>query len=186
MYKRQIYNLLGISRDDSSIKRLKSDFNPKDQARLYLVTDQDDRQFATNSDNYLQKVADNIEVIYKNEPRQTLVLFNSLNAIERTYRLLQESGFTATHFVLVQGVHGTAAKISKQFIHHEPAILLGANTFWQGVDFPRNLLENLIVAQLPFDTPSDPYNHALYSIERSKGKNPFSVSYTHLTLPTIA
>lgn len=178
-----IYNLLGISRDDSSIKRLKSDFNPKDQARLYLVTDQDDRQFATNSDNYLQKVADNIEVIYKNEPRQTLVLFNSLNAIERTYRLLQESGFTATHFVLVQGVHGTAAKISKQFIHHEPAILLGANTFWQGVDFPRNLLENLIVAQLPFDTPSDPYNHALYSIERSKGKNPFySITLPKATL----
>lgn len=178
-----IYNLLGISRDDSSIKRLKSDFNPKDQARLYLVTDQDDRQFATNSDNYLQKVADNIEVIYKNEPRQTLVLFNSLNAIERTYRLLQESGFTATHFVLAQGVHGTAAKISKQFIHHEPAILLGANTFWQGVDFPRNLLENLIVAQLPFDTPSDPYNHALYSIERSKGKNPFySITLPKATL----
>ncbi|WP_057822578.1 helicase C-terminal domain-containing protein [Lentilactobacillus sunkii] len=178
-----IYNLLGIDRDDASIKRLKSDFNPQDQARLYLVTDDDDQQFATNSDTYLQKVAADIETIYKNEPRQTMVLFNSLNAIERTYHLLQESGFTATHFVLAQGVHGTASKISKQFVHHEPAILLGANTFWQGVDFPKNLLENLIVAQLPFDTPSDPYNHALYSIERSKGKNPFySITLPKATL----
>lgn len=178
-----IYNLLGIDREEASIKRLKSDFNPKDQARLYLVTDDDDQKFATNSESYLQKVAANIEAIYKNEPRQTMVLFNSLNAIERTYHLLQASGFTATHFVLAQGVHGTASKISKQFVHHEPAILLGANTFWQGVDFPKNLLENLIVAQLPFDTPSDPYNHALYSIERSKGKNPFySITLPKATL----
>ena len=178
-----IYNLLGIDRDQSSIKRLKSDFNPQDQARLYLVTDKDDQKFATNSDAYLKRVAEDIQAIYKNEPRQTLVLFNSLNAIERIYQMLQESGFTATHFVLAQGVHGTASKISKQFIHHEPAILLGANTFWQGVDFPHSLLETLIVAQLPFDTPSDPYNHALYSIERSKGKNPFySITLPKATL----
>ncbi|GHP12786.1 diguanylate cyclase [Lentilactobacillus fungorum] len=174
-----IYDLLGIDRQEAIVKRLKSDFNPSEQARLYLVTSQADPKFATNSDAYLQRVAENIEAIYEKGPRQTLVLFNSLNAIERTYRLMQESGFTATHFVLAQGVHGTATKISKQFIHHEPAILLGANTFWQGVDFPHHLLENLIIAQLPFDTPVDPYNHALYSIERSKNKNPF---YS-LTLP---
>ncbi|KRL23400.1 DnaQ family exonuclease DinG family helicase [Lentilactobacillus kisonensis DSM 19906 = JCM 15041] len=178
-----IYDLLGIDRQKTAVKRLKSDFNPANQARLYLVTDESDAKFATNSDAYLQQVATNIEAIYGQVPRQTLVLFNSLNAIERTYRLLQESGFTANHFVLAQGVHGTATKISKQFIHHEPAILLGANTFWQGVDFPHHLLENLIVAQLPFDTPADPYNHARYSIERSKGKNPFySITLPKATL----
>lgn len=178
-----IYDLLGIDRQKSAVKRLKSDFNPADQARLYLVTGENDGKFATNSDTYLQQTANNIEAIYRKGPRQTLVLFNSLNAIERTYRMLQESGFTANHFVLAQGVHGTATKISKQFVHHEPAILLGANTFWQGVDFPRHLLENLVVAQLPFDTPADPYNHALYSIERSKGKNPFySITLPKATL----
>lgn len=179
---RFIYDLLGIDRKHAVVKRLKSDFDPQNQARIYLVSD-DDHIFTTNADRYLKKVAENIATIFENEPRQTLVLFNSLQAIEKTYRWLQESGFTATHFVLAQGVHGTAAKISKQFIHHEPAILLGANTFWQGVDFPKNLLENLIVAQLPFDTPADPYNHALYSIERGRGKNPFySITLPKATL----
>ncbi|MCV3740291.1 exonuclease domain-containing protein [Lentilactobacillus hilgardii] len=168
-----IFNLLGIDRKAASVRRLQSDFDPKNQARIYLIDKQSKEHFITNSDDYLQQVAQSIEKIYQASPRQTLVLFNSLKAIEKTHQFLSKDGFTATHLVLAQGVNGTAARLSKQFIHNEPAILLGANTFWEGVDFPAHLLENLIIAQLPFDTPEDPYNHALYSVERSKGKNPF-------------
>lgn len=174
-----IFNLLGLDRKMATVRRLQSDFEPQNQARLYLVENPEAEQFVTSSDDYLKQVAEAIETIYKHASKQTLVLFNSLSAIEKTHRFLAEDGFTTEHQVLAQGVNGTAAKLSKQFIHNEPAILLGANTFWEGVDFPARLLENLIIAQLPFDTPEDPYNHALYSIERSRGKNPF---YS-LTLP---
>lgn len=172
-----IFNLLGIDRKAASVRRLQSDFDPENQARIYLV--KNDQEFAANSNDQLKFIADAIMRIYANGPRQTLVLFNSLAAIERVHQYLAESGFTSSHQVLAQGVNGTAQRLSRQFIHSEPAILMGANTFWEGVDFPAKLLENLVIAQLPFDTPEDPYNHALYSIERAKKKNPF---YS-LTLP---
>lgn len=172
-----IFNLLGIDRKAASVRRLQSDFDPENQARIYLV--KNDQEFAANSNDQLKFIADAIMRIYANGPRQTLVLFNSLAAIERVHQYLAESGFTSSHQVLAQGVNGTAQRLSRQFIHSEPAILMGANTFWEGVDFPTKLLENLVIAQLPFDTPEDPYNHALSSIERAKKKNPF---YS-LTLP---
>lgn len=168
-----IFSLLGIDRKAAAVRRLQSDFDPQNQARLFLVDAPTQTHFAPNSAEHFQLIAHAIEQIYQNAPRQTLVLFNSLQAIEQTHQILAEDGFTATHLVLAQGVNGTATRLSRQFIHNEPAILLGANVFWEGVDFPAHLLENLIIAQLPFDTPEDPYNHALYAIERGKGKNPF-------------
>ncbi len=168
-----IFDLLGIDRKTASVRRLRSDFHPEEQARLYLVNDGTDQPFATNSVATLSQVAAEIARIFSSAPKQTLVLFNSLTAIEQVYQVLSESGFTATYRVLAQGINGTATKLSKQFVHSEPALLLGANTFWQGVDFPAHLLENVIIAQLPFDTPEDPYNHALYAVQRSQGKNPF-------------
>ncbi|GAY73007.1 helicase C-terminal domain-containing protein [Lentilactobacillus kosonis] len=177
-----IFDTLGLDRSETVSKRLKSDFKANDNAMMFLVDSYPDDQ-EVSSDQYFKYLSSSIQRIYKNSPRQTMVLFNSLDAIRKTYQFMAEDGFTETHNVLAQGVNGTANKISRTFGQQEPAILLGAGTFWSGVNFPGDLLETLIIAQLPFDVPSDPYNSALYQRARANKQNPFySISLPNATL----
>ncbi|AQW22070.1 hypothetical protein PL11_009135 [Lentilactobacillus curieae] len=177
-----IFDNLGLQRNDVISRRLKSDFAASDKARIYMVNSfEPDSEVGT--EKYYHFLSESIQRIFRNSPRQTMVLFNSLDAIRQTYHFMAEDGFTETRMVLAQGVNGTANKISRAFGQQEPAILLGTGTFWSGVDFPGDLLENLIIAQLPFDVPTDPYNSALYQRARMNKQNPFySISLPNATL----
>lgn len=44
----------------------------------------------------------------------------------------------------------------EKFIAAAPAVLLGTQTFWQGVDVPGNALRLVIIDKLPFQPPDDP------------------------------
>ena len=175
------FQSLQIDPDQTKVRRMKSDYSAADNAAIYLIDDFAGKDL--DSGDFAEYLAQSIMKIFSKSQRQTLVLFNSLTMIKTVYYLIQQSGFTANNLVLAQGVHGTATRISRRFIHNEPALLLGANTFWQGVDFPGHLLENLVIAQLPFDSPADPYNHARYSIAKREGHNPFySITIPRTTL----
>ncbi|WP_283678743.1 helicase C-terminal domain-containing protein [Lentilactobacillus sp. Marseille-Q4993] len=177
-----VFDSLGLTRNEVVSRRLKTDFDFKDNSRLYLVNSFTDANRLGN-DDYYKFLAESIVRIYKNSPRQMMILFNSLDAISQTYSFMSEVGFTQTHNVLAQGVNGTANKISRLFNQQQPSLLMGTGTFWSGVDFPGDKLENLIIAQLPFDVPTEPYNRAMASRQRKNGKNPFySVSLPNATL----
>ncbi len=177
------YDSLGLNKENTAIRRLKNNQNDENMAKIFVPNDLEEFRPEVQSDQYIEQIAGSIERIYSNQPRQTMVLFNSLKIINLVYQRLKDDGFTAKNYVLAQDVDGTSAKISKLFIRHEPTILLGANTFWQGVDFPNHLLENLIIAQLPFDNPTEPYNRALHALIKKQGKNPFySITVPKATL----
>jgi ATP-dependent DNA helicase DinG len=53
------------------------------------------------------------------------------------------------------------------------AVLLGTNTFWQGVDIPGMALRSLIIWKLPFAVPDEPVTEAKMELFRAQGKNPF-------------
>ena len=82
--------------------------------------------------------------------RQTLVLFNSLDTIEKVYTRMMQEHPERSRKILAQGVHGSRAKIIREFNDEDNAILLGAASFWEGIDFPGDRLEYLIVTRLPF------------------------------------
>ncbi|MCY9806844.1 exonuclease domain-containing protein [Lentilactobacillus senioris] len=170
-----------IKPEETKLRRMKSEYSAADRAKIFLVDDFTNGK--VDSPEFGEYLAHSIMQIFEKSQRQTLVLFNSLAMIKNVYQIMHQEGFTANNLVLAQGVHGTATRVSRRFIHNEPALLLGANTFWQGVDFPGHLLENLVIAQLPFDSPEDPYNHARYSIAKREGHNPFySITIPRTTL----
>ncbi len=43
------------------------------------------------------------------------------------------------------------------FTSNERAILMGLETFWEGIDLKGDLLKCLVIVKLPFRSPSDPY-----------------------------
>src|SRR5205085_11564712 len=57
--------------------------------------------------------------------------------------------------VLTQGLGGSRRAIVERFIAGN-AVLLGTQSFWEGVDLPGDLLRCVVIAKLPFAVPDDP------------------------------
>jgi ATP-dependent DNA helicase DinG len=59
------------------------------------------------------------------------------------------------------------------FRNNPRSVLLGTDSFWQGVDVPGEALQNVIIPKLPFSVPDQPLLEARLEDIRSKGGNPF-------------
>src|SRR5580765_794822 len=77
------------------------------------------------------------------------------------------------HVLLCQDVDGSAARVAERFRTGRGAILLGVQSLWEGVDFPGEALEVLVVAKLPFAVPDDPLVEARGERLRERGLEPF-------------
>src|SRR5207247_642622 len=58
--------------------------------------------------------------------------------------------------LLAQEWDGSPSLVSERFRAERGAVLLGVQSLWEGVDFPGEALEILVVAKLPFSVPDDP------------------------------
>jgi ATP-dependent DNA helicase DinG len=108
-------------------------------------------------------------------------LFTSYRLINEAADILRQAGLTeettgaADRPVLLSQTprSGTGALLQR-FRQHARAVLLGTATFWEGVDFPGQDLEILVVTKLPFLVPSDPWVEARCERVAAGGDNPFT------------
>ncbi|MGY4690077.1 ATP-dependent DNA helicase DinG [Salibacterium sp. K-3] len=103
-----------------------------------------------------------------------LVLFTSFDMLRRTYDQLKRWDEENQLSVLAQGVKtGSRSRLMKMFKQQEQAVLLGTNSFWEGVDLPGEDLRCIIIARLPFPPPDDPVTEAGMERARKNGLSPF-------------
>jgi len=108
------------------------------------------------------------------------VLFTSHGALRRTAAAVRgEIG--GRWPLLVQG-EGQRDLLLRRFRDSGTAILLGTDSFWEGVDVPGRALRVLILAKLPFKVPSEPLTAARLERLEAKGLNGFS----HYLVPNAA
>ncbi|MDD2498373.1 MAG: helicase C-terminal domain-containing protein, partial [Desulfitobacteriaceae bacterium] len=93
-----------------------------------------------------------IKIVQASQGR-TLVLFTSHMQLRQVYTRirtpLEREGIT----VLAHGLTGSRAKLLEQFKSNPSSVILGANSFWEGVDVVGHTLSSVIIVKLPFWPP---------------------------------
>jgi ATP-dependent DNA helicase DinG len=140
-----------------------------------------------NSPEFVPAVTELLAGLLTSLSRKTMILFTSYRTLQATRQQLAtllESPHafrtdTAHHWhaeqpvILAQGDGVSAAEMLARFRQERRAVLLGTNTFWEGVDLPGEELELLVVTRLPFLVPTDPWVEARSDRLRARGENPF-------------
>ncbi|MBP2057080.1 ATP-dependent DNA helicase DinG [Lactobacillus colini] len=85
-----------------------------------------------------------------------LVLFTNLETIKTVFTQISTSNELKDYEILAQGLTGTNERIAKRFSIAKKTILLGANSFWEGIDFKNSGVDLAIVTKLPFESPDQP------------------------------
>lgn len=128
---------------------------------------------ATPGDSYTRILSDRILHHIRATDGGAFVLFTSfatLNAVaDAIGPKLKFRGMP----MFVHGRDGPRPLLLKSFMEHFDAVLLGAASFWQGVDVRGERLRNVIITRLPFEPPDRPLTQARMERIELGGGNPF-------------
>jgi len=101
------------------------------------------------------------------------VLFTSFSDLYAVADLLARPLSNYDLPILVQNRDGTRSQILQAFRENDRSVLLGAASFWQGVDVRGRGLRNVIITRLPFDPPDRPITQARIERIEQRGGNAF-------------
>ncbi|HWI55343.1 MAG TPA: helicase C-terminal domain-containing protein, partial [Desulfobacteria bacterium] len=85
-----------------------------------------------------------------------LVLFNSHKMLREVYFRLQAILEPEGINLLGHKIDGGRTRIINEFRQNSKTVLLGASSFWEGIDLPGEILKCVVVTRLPFSPPNTP------------------------------
>ena len=104
---------------------------------------------------------------------RTLVLFTAHSLLRQTYAFLNPILARIGVETLAQGIQGERSTLIEAFKRNPKSVLLGANSFWEGIDIPGDTLSCVILVKLPFWPPNLPLIEARSEYLKSQGRDPF-------------
>lgn len=157
---------------ETALKIISSPYDYARQARVYLPTEGISIQ-TSSPDQYAQYVANVVHQMAKSQQRPILVLFTSHDILNRVYQRVRVPLLNEGRDLLAQGIGGSREKLLKRFLLSKDALLFGADSFWEGIDLPGDILQILIVTRLPFENPKRLQVKARNDFLAAAGINPF-------------
>ncbi len=127
-----------------------------------------------NSMGYTDAVVDAAFPAVKAAGGGAFFLCTSLRAMRRTHELLkarlEDEGLDMP--LLIQG-EGSKNDLLQRFRHLGNAILVGSQSFWEGVDVRGEALSLVVIDKIPFAPPDDPVLSARIEQMKQQGRNAF-------------
>lgn len=111
--------------------------------------------------------------LFKATRGRGLVLFTSYAALDEVYRDLRPALEPEGIAVLAQGRDGSRESLLAALQGEEPVVLLGASSFWEGVDVRGPALSCLVLTRLPFQVHTEPLFQARAELVESRGHSSF-------------
>ncbi|SHH00263.1 ATP-dependent DNA helicase DinG [Thermosyntropha lipolytica DSM 11003] len=148
----------------------KSPFMYEEQAFMYIL---EDMPFPDN-DRFNEELAEVVSGILDFLPGRILILFTSQAQMKKAARLLRPICDSKGVKLLVQNEDGEAASLVNEYITCPNAVLMGLDTFWEGIDLKGELLKCLIITKLPFRSPDEPFARAASLYFSLQGQNTFT------------
>ncbi len=147
-----------------------SPFDYEKQALLYAPTGLPD----PNNFAYTEAVVKAAFPVVRASGGRAFFLCTSLRAMRRTHELLAEELERAglDFPLLIQG-EGSKNELLERFRRLGNAILVGSQSFWEGVDVRGEALSLVVIDKLPFAPPDDPVLSARIERMKTEGRNAF-------------
>jgi ATP-dependent DNA helicase DinG len=150
---------------------LGSPFNYQEQAELVLLRDMPDP--AEQTAQFEEKALEAIRHYVSLTRGHAFVLFTSYTMLRSAAEGLRD-WLAENDLSLYSQADGLPrSQMLAQFKKDPRGILLGVESFWQGVDVPGDALQTVIITKLPFAVPDHPLLEARLEDIRRRGGNPF-------------
>jgi ATP-dependent DNA helicase DinG len=156
----------------AATRRWASPFDFAQQALLYLPKG---LPADPNDPTFTDAVVDAALPVIEASGGRAFLLFTTLRALRRAHERLRGM---LSYPLLVQGT-GSRSELLARFRSLGNAVLLGSQSFWEGVDVRGEALSVVVIDKLPFAPPDDPVLAARIEAIRAREGNPF----TELQLP---
>lgn len=158
--------------DDARTLRVGSPFDYAAQARLYVP-----RVFPKpNEPGHPLAVARLAVELAGALGGRTFVLTTTLRVLQTISEALAEPlahALGGPIQVLVQG-RSPKRQLLQQFLATPRSVLVGSQSFWEGIDVPGDALQCVMIDKLPFPPPNDPLVEARVKRLEAEGRNAFS------------
>ncbi|MBX3621918.1 MAG: ATP-dependent DNA helicase [Rhizobacter sp.] len=157
--------------DDAEVLRVGSPFDYAAHARLYIPA----RFPKPNEPAHSGEVAALAGRCARALGGRTFVLTTTLRALQAIGTQLRER-FESDGDSIQVLVQGDAPKrqLLQQFLGQPRSVLVGSQSFWEGIDVPGDALQCVLIDKLPFPPPNDPLVEARVKRLESEGRNPFA------------
>ena len=152
--------------DDPVTLSLQSPFDYSRQALLWMPSGLPE----PSAFDYTDRVIDAVLPALAASKGRAFLLFTSHRALRRAAERLAE--LAAPYPLFVQG-SAPRHQLLEDFRQSGNGVLLGAASFWEGVDVVGEALSLVLIDKLPFAAPDDPVLEARLKMLREEGRNPF-------------
>lgn len=166
-------NSLGL--ENVSSKIIESTFNYKDNMNIYIPSDislPDNFSFKQEMANFIYNY------IVKKEGR-SFILFTSYADLNYVHDYISKKGHNLN--ILKQGDF-ERGQLLENFKKLDNTVLLGTDSFWEGVDVKGEKLSNVIISKIPFQVPDDPIVKSISEMLGTKSFTEYQLPYATIKM----